>query len=252
MQWPQWGSKPRPLGLESSTLPLSYCTPEMLCNPEHNKPLRLDCFTEPHLDFAFMNKSFASMPRFYAQVICNWGFLINMCEQQRFVFFNKSLQKMVYRLNQTRDELHIHIYILGDKKNCSLRRCFWVPTTYVLVAAFKVRCKDISFIVLLFDLCRSCKRLQNSSHICNQGFIVLALKKAVSLRQHFWIEFNFSLQRYKLNSGIIYYNGRSLLYWFHFCVSNIKVLQWHHLLWWKKSIVWEIQRTRDSTCRNAV
>ena len=150
--------------------------------------------------FAFMNKSFAPMPRFYAQVICNWGFLINMCEQQGFVFCNKRLQKMVYRLNQTRDELHIHIYILGDKKNCSLRRYFWVPTNYVLVAALKVCCKDISFIVMLFDLWNSCKRLQNSSHICNHGFIFLVLKKAVSLRQHFWIWYIFlSFQRYKLN-----------------------------------------------------
>ena len=26
-QWSRWGSNPRPLGLESSTLPLSHCTP---------------------------------------------------------------------------------------------------------------------------------------------------------------------------------------------------------------------------------
>ena len=31
---------------------------------------------------------------------------------------------MAYRLNETRDELHIHIYILADKKNCSLRGTF--------------------------------------------------------------------------------------------------------------------------------
>ena len=110
----QRSSKQWPIGLESSTLPLSHSAPEMLCSPEHTKPLKLDCFTEPHLAFAFMHKSFATMPRFYAQVICNWVFLINMCEQQRFVFCNKRLQKMVYRLNEKRDELHIHI--LGDKK----------------------------------------------------------------------------------------------------------------------------------------
>ena len=66
-----------------------------------------------------MNKSFATVPGFYAHAICNWGFLINTCEQQRFVLCNKRLQKkMVHRLNETRDELHIHIYILGGKKNC--------------------------------------------------------------------------------------------------------------------------------------
>ena len=43
---------------------------EMPCSPEHTKPLALDCFTEPHLFFAFMHKSFATIPRFYAQVIC--------------------------------------------------------------------------------------------------------------------------------------------------------------------------------------
>ena len=41
-----------------------------------------------NLAFAFMNKSFATMPRFYAQVICNWGLLINTWEQQRFMFCN--------------------------------------------------------------------------------------------------------------------------------------------------------------------
>ena len=41
--------------------------------------------------------------------------------------------------------------------------------------------KDISFIVVLFDLWTSCKRLQNSRHICKHGFIFLVLKKAVSL-----------------------------------------------------------------------
>ena len=92
---------------------------------------------------------------------------------------------MAYRLNETRDELHIHIYILGDKKNCSLRRYIWVPTTYVLFEAFKVCCKYISFIVVLFDLWNSCKRLQNFSHIWNHGFIFWVLKKAVAWRQHF-------------------------------------------------------------------
>ena len=55
---------------------------------------------------------------------------------------------MAYRLKETRDELHI--YILGDKKNCSVRRYFWVPTSYVLVEAFEVCYKDISFIVVFF------------------------------------------------------------------------------------------------------
>ena len=54
------------------------------------------------------------MSCFYAQAICKWGLLIDTCEQQRFVFCNKRLQKMAYRLNETRDELHIHIYTLGD------------------------------------------------------------------------------------------------------------------------------------------
>ena len=72
------------------------------------------------------------MPRLYAQVICNWGFLINICEQQRFVFCNKRLQKMVYRLNQTRDELHIHI--LGDKKTAH-----WDGTFEYLQLMFKVQ-----------------------------------------------------------------------------------------------------------------
>ena len=153
---------------------------------------------------------------------------------------------MVYRLNQTRDELRIHIYILGDKKNCALRRYFWVPTTYVLVAAFKVCCKDISFIVVLFDLWNSCKRLQNSSHICNHGFIFLVLKKPSHWDSTFESDLLFRFKDISLTVDW------SLLYWFHFCVSNIKALQWHHLLWWKKPIVWELQRTRDSTCRNAV
>ena len=43
---------------------------EMPCSPEHTENWKLDCFTEPHLFFAFMHKSFATMPRFYAHVIC--------------------------------------------------------------------------------------------------------------------------------------------------------------------------------------
>ena len=49
----------------------------------------------------------------------------------------------------------------------------------------------------------------------------------------------FVFQRYKLYSGIIYYDERSLLlsgsysgliYRFHFCVSNIKALHRYHFL----------------------
>ena len=52
------------LCLESSTLPLSYWASKMLCSPEHTKPLKLDRFTEPHLAFAFVLKSFATIPAF--------------------------------------------------------------------------------------------------------------------------------------------------------------------------------------------
>ena len=130
---------------------------------------------------------------FYVQIICSWGFLIYTCEHQRFVFCSKRLQKMAYRLNETRDELHIDINIFGDKKNCSVRRYFWVPTctTYVLVETFKVCCKDISLIVVLIDLWNSCKRLKNFSHICNHGFYILDAQKTASLRQHFWVWFFF-------------------------------------------------------------
>ena len=47
----------------------------------------------------------------------------------------------------------------------------------MLVESFKVCCKDISSIVVLFDLWNLCKRLQNFSHIC-----FWMLKKAVSLQ----------------------------------------------------------------------
>ena len=67
----------------------------MPCVPEHTKSLKFDCFTEPHIAFAFLNKSFATVPYF----------LIYMFEQQRFVFCNKRLQKMACSLNETRDEL---------------------------------------------------------------------------------------------------------------------------------------------------
>ena len=102
-----------------------------------------------------------------------------------------------------------------DKKICSLRRYFSVPTTYAIVEAFKVFCKDISFIVVLFDLWNSCKRLQNFSHICNYGFIFWVLKKRLIETALLSLIF-FVFQRYKLYIGIIYYDGRSLLYCFHF------------------------------------
>ena len=34
-QWRRWGSNPRPLGLESSTLPLSHCAPYITMVPKH-------------------------------------------------------------------------------------------------------------------------------------------------------------------------------------------------------------------------
>ena len=51
-------------GRSVSSHALSYCAREMLCSPEHSKQLKLDCFTEPQLAFAFMNKSFATVPAF--------------------------------------------------------------------------------------------------------------------------------------------------------------------------------------------
>ena len=80
-------------------------------NDGHTKPLKLNCFTEPHLAFAFMHKSFATKPRFYAQVICNLGFFIYTCEQQWNISFI--------------------CWVL--KRTVSLRRYFLVPATYVLV-----------------------------------------------------------------------------------------------------------------------
>ena len=37
---------------------------EMPCSPEHTKPLETRLFSEPHLFFAFMHKSFATIPPF--------------------------------------------------------------------------------------------------------------------------------------------------------------------------------------------
>ena len=34
-QWRRWSSNPRPFGLESSTLPLSHCTPYYICVNEY-------------------------------------------------------------------------------------------------------------------------------------------------------------------------------------------------------------------------
>ena len=58
-------------GLESSTLPLSHCTLEMLCSPEQSKPLKPECSIEPHLDFAFMHKSFATGASSFTRVNSN-------------------------------------------------------------------------------------------------------------------------------------------------------------------------------------
>ena len=43
---------------------------EMPCSPEHTKPLETRLFYRTTPIFCFMHKSFATIPRFYAQVIC--------------------------------------------------------------------------------------------------------------------------------------------------------------------------------------
>ena len=43
---------------------------EMPCSPEHTKPLETRLFYRTTPIFAVMHKSFATIPRFYAQVIC--------------------------------------------------------------------------------------------------------------------------------------------------------------------------------------
>ena len=43
---------------------------EMPCSPEHTKPLETRLFYRTTPIFSFMHKSFATIPRFYAQVIC--------------------------------------------------------------------------------------------------------------------------------------------------------------------------------------
>ena len=62
-----------------------------------------------------MDKSFATGASSFTRVNSNVScFAINVYKKNGLQFFK----------NETRDELHIHIYILGDKKNCSLRRYF--------------------------------------------------------------------------------------------------------------------------------
>ena len=85
-QWRRWGSNPRPFGLESSTLPLSHCAPEILklnfrtltsCLPKgldkEGRP-RSDCFWRSSLILVFpvcySDKQWVHSSRDYHQFIC--------------------------------------------------------------------------------------------------------------------------------------------------------------------------------------
>ena len=63
---------------------------------------KLDCFTEPHLFFAFMHKSFATMPRFYAQVICKIATMV--------LYFGCSKEPLIEMV------LHVHMFKLKKFK----------------------------------------------------------------------------------------------------------------------------------------
>ena len=55
------------------------------------------------------------------------------------------------------------------------------------------------------------KNCKHGSHICKHGFIFWVPKRTVSSIRHFESDTFFVFQRYKLYSGIIYYDERSLL-----------------------------------------
>ena len=86
---------PLRLGTTAPRSRVKHSTTELLhCSPEHTKPLKHDCLTEPHVAFAFMHKSFAIMPRFYAQgILTGASSFTRVNEQQRFLFCNKRLRK---------------------------------------------------------------------------------------------------------------------------------------------------------------
>ena len=54
---------------DSYSEPAIRCV-EMPCSPDHTKSLEIRLFYRTPQFFAFMHKSLATMPRFYAQVIC--------------------------------------------------------------------------------------------------------------------------------------------------------------------------------------
>ena len=104
-----------------------------------------------------MHKSFATIPRFYAQVICKIATMVVI-----FWVLKRTVSLRWY-------------YICFSWKH--LKRIYWF-----LFCVFK----DISFTVAPLDFWNSCKRLQNrKSPIYNHGFISWVLKRTVSLRWYY-------------------------------------------------------------------
>ena len=146
-----------------------------------------------------MHKPFATIPRFYAQVICKiatmvvifWVLKRTVSLRWYYICFSWKHLKRIYRflfcvfkdisftvapfdfwnsckrLQNRKSPIYNHGFISWVlKRTVSLRRHFWVLTRYILVETFKVyilisflRFKDISFTLITFDFCNSCKNL---------------------------------------------------------------------------------------------
>ena len=90
-QWGPWGSNPQPLGLKSSTLPLSHCAPYIWLRP--NRKIPVFRVTRPYLNWQLK-------PRFFSGF---WKKIIISCilkgkmpfKMHKFIFFSRIKKKNV-------------------------------------------------------------------------------------------------------------------------------------------------------------
>ena len=148
------------------------------------------------------------------------------------------------------------VYIYGAQKNCLIETVHF--STYNICYSWKhSKCIYQFFVFQRYKLYSGIIRFLESVYTFTKIVNMVAIfativlyfwvpKRTVSLMRHFWVWYFFVFQRYKLYSGIIYFDERSLLlsgsysgciYRFHFCVLNIKALHRYHFLWRKKSVV---------------
>ena len=93
-QWRRWGSNPRPLGLESRTLPMNHCTPNSIRHVffENQREKQLDrCPSIRHANLnceTLVGKTIAALPMQDTCLLASETPLLCRCSCNKYVFWS--------------------------------------------------------------------------------------------------------------------------------------------------------------------